>query len=76
MVFLRSFLQRLMTEISPTKPEASDLAKLFSGTVKRTISCPACKFDQEIEELFYNSGLLEGFEKNLRQSRFSSLKPT
>jgi len=69
MAFLRSFVQRLTTEINPCKPEATELSRLFSGLAKRTISCPACKFDQEIEESFLNVGLAEGFEKNLRQAR-------
>lgn len=74
MSFLRNFLQRLMTEISPMKVEKSGLYKLFTGKQIRSIHCPACKFDQEIEEKVPNIGILEGYDRSLRQARQSSLK--
>lgn len=74
MIFMRGFLQRLMTEISPTKIENSSFYKLFTGKKIRSIFCPECKFNQEIEEKMPSVGILEGFDRTLKQARQSALK--
>ena len=74
LMFLRSFLQRLMTEISPTRIENSDLYKMFHLKQVRSIHCPDCKYQQDIEENMANIGILEGFDGSVRQARQSSLK--
>jgi acetone carboxylase gamma subunit len=51
------------------KMEKSGLHKLFTGTKVRSIFCPECKFNQEIEEKLPNIGILEGFDRSLRNAR-------
>jgi uncharacterized UBP type Zn finger protein len=66
MMFMRNFLQRVMTEINPTKIENSKFYKFFTGKKVRSIFCPECKFNQEIEEKLPSVGILEGFDRTLR----------
>lgn len=74
MSFLRGIIEVLCLEISPSSFKKNRIWELFQGEQRRVIRCPKCEYELKVDEKFSNIGILQNFNKNLKEARRNSLK--
>lgn len=74
MSFFRSIIEVISLELSPSAYKKSIIWKLFEGERKRTIECSRCSYKLRVDEKFTNIGVLQNYQRNLKNARMSDLK--